>query len=462
MSLHRHIIDSATTMANTHLTDIRIDSSSPASHMGGDGWRPADGAESNEINQLQGKRISDVAIGETQGSATKDKEEVPLPLWLSEITEENTESENIRTEEPCIPKVPHNLKKKNKKCYSPLAVSIGPYHYSDREAKLKQVERLKVPMMLKFVNNGGTTIEDLYLGVKEVLKNARGCYSENLTEHFNDEEFNKMMFIDGCFILQFMHCLNGENDQELKMSDQQIFHVKRDLLLLENQLPFAVLHSLRTKRYGDNLSDSNEIINNFISLHIRPSSKPIPKWIRVALTALRLVMTPIILPLYFVIACCCVCLWYCCLRNHWATHLLREQSVSLDWSPPPPREEKSGKRDDEPQPAHQPPTREEKSGTRDDEPQPAHQPPTREEKSGTRDDEPQPAHPPPTRKEKSGKRDDERQPAHLLELLYYKSMYHYSKSNHKKAAKGSRGHCLYYSAKSLKKVGILFWPISLQ
>nr|TKR63929.1 hypothetical protein D5086_0000320600 [Populus alba] len=127
-------------------------------------------------------------------------------------------------------------------------------------------------------------------------------------------------------------------------------------------------------------------------------------------------MIPIILPLYFVIACCCACLWYCCLRNHWATHLLREQSVSLDWSPP------------------------------------------RKEKSGTIDDEPQPAHLPPTRKEKSGTRDDERLPAHLLELLYYKSMYHYSKSNHEKAKKGSRGHCLYYSARSLKKVGIRFWP----
>jgi hypothetical protein len=66
--------------------------------------------------------------------------------------------------------------------------------------------------------------------------------------------------------------------------------------------------------------------------------------------------------------------------------------------------------------------------------------------------------PPPPREEKSGTGDDERLPAHLLELLYYKSMYHYSQSNHKKAAKGSRGHCLYYSAKSLIKVGILFWP----
>ncbi|KAJ6300613.1 hypothetical protein OIU76_021416 [Salix suchowensis] len=37
-------------------------------------------------------------------------------------------------------------------------------------------------------------------------------------------------------------------------------------------------------------------------------------------------------------------------------------------------------------------------------------------------------------------------------------MYHYSKRNDKKAPPGSRGHGLYYSAKNLKKVGILFWP----
>lgn len=398
MGLHRHIIASATTMANTHLTGIRIDSSSPASHMGGDGSRPADGAESNEINQLQGERISDVAIGEIQGSAIEDKEEGSLPLWLSKITEENKESENNRTEEPYIPKVPVNLKNINEECYSPLAVSIGPYHYSDREAKLKQVERLKVPMMFKFVNDSGKTTQDFYLGVKEVLQNARGCYCKSLTEHFNDEEFIKMMFIDGCFILQFMHCLYGENE-DLEMSDQQIFHVKRDLLLLENQLPFAVLHSLRTERYGDNLNHSNEIINNFISLHIRSSSKPIPTWVRIALTALGLVMIPILLPLYLIIiGSCYVCLLYG-LRYRMSKHLLRRQRVPLDWFPPPSPGE-----------------------------------------------------------EKSGKRDDERQPAHLLELLYYKSMYHYSKINHKKAAKGSRGHCLYYSAKNLKKVGILYCP----
>jgi hypothetical protein len=339
------------------------------------------------------------------------------PHWLIEImnaAEEDTSHDDNQRKGPDFPKVPPTLRdiQQNSDCYDPSVVSIGPYHHGKK--KLEEMEKLKETYARQFVKDKDKPNEQIYGKVEAVLSIARNSYPEDVTYNLNDEKFNKMMFIDGCFILQFMHYLIGENEV-LKMSDQQIFHVKRDLLLLENQLPFAVLHSLRRQRYGDNLSNSNEIINNFISLHNRSSSKPIPTWVRIALTSLELVMIPIIFPLSVIIACCCVCLFYKCLSYQWATHLLRGQSVSLDWSPPPPRG-----------------------------------------KSGTRDDEPQPAHPPPTRKEKSGTRDDERLPAHLLELLYYKSMYHYSKSNHKKAAKGSRGHCLYYSAKNLKKAGILF------
>ncbi|KAJ6967951.1 hypothetical protein NC653_036016 [Populus alba x Populus x berolinensis] len=334
--------------------------------------------------------------------------------WLIEImkdAEETTHDDN-QVKGPAFPRVPSTVREiqQNRDCYDPSVVSIGPYHHGN--TKLKETEKLKETYAREFVKDRKKLTPEI---VEAVLSIAKNSYLEDARRDFNDEQLAKMMFVDGCFILQFMRCLNAENE-DLKMSEQQIFHVKRDLLLLENQLPFEVLHSLGGMRY-ENASDLNKIINNFISLHIRSSSKPIPKWIWVALTSLGLVMIPIILPL-FVIACCCFCLWIC--STPFVLRFIGEKllgkSVSLDWSPPPPSEEKSG----------------------------------------TRDDEPQPAHPPPTRKEKSGKRDDERQPAHLLELLYYKSMYHYSESNHKKAAKGSRGHCLYYSAKNLKKVGILF------
>uniref|UniRef100_A0A6N2N5K7 Uncharacterized protein n=1 Tax=Salix viminalis TaxID=40686 RepID=A0A6N2N5K7_SALVM len=107
-------------------------------------------------------------------------------------------------------------------------------------------------MMVKFVEDSVTPREDLYVNVKEDLQ-KRGMLPLGITENFNDEEFIKMMFIDGCFILQFMHCLNNES---LEMSDRQIFDVKRDLLLLENQLPFAVLDSLRKQSRGHGLNYS--------------------------------------------------------------------------------------------------------------------------------------------------------------------------------------------------------------
>ncbi|KAG5252728.1 UPF0481 protein [Salix suchowensis] len=275
-----------------------------------------------------------------------------IPVWLSEIMEEYKESNNNRkpnipdvpepnipkVPEPNIPEVPVKLKEKKRRCYRPLAVSIGPYHYSDREGKLQQVEKLKARMMVEFVKDpfdySGAPREDFYVKVKEELQKARGCYDESITEKFSDEEFIKMMFIDGCFILQFMHCLNYESEK-LEMSDQQIFHVKRDLLLLENQLPFAVLDSLRKQSF---------------------------------------------------------CMFYClCCQGlliTLATFVDRLFNVSLDWSPPP------------------------------------------------------------------GKT----QPDHLLQLLYFKSMYHYSKRDHKKAQPGSLGQGLYYSAKKLNKVGIRFRP----
>ncbi|KAB5519350.1 hypothetical protein DKX38_023669 [Salix brachista] len=308
-----------------------------------------------------------------------------LPPWLSETLENRTGEPNIpKVPEPNIPEVPGKLKEKKEECYRPLAVSIGPYHYSDREGKLQQVEKLKFRMMVKFVEDSKAPREDFYVKVKEVLQNARRCYHENTTEKINDEDFIKMMFIDGCFILQFMHCRNDESEK-LEMSDQQIFHVKRDLLLLENQLPFAVLDSLRKQRY-ENLSDSNKIINNFLSFHIRSSSRPIHKSAQIALTALASVKIPFLFPLYPLFPLFLIIFWLRYLAN--LDHDHQEKNVSLDWSPPP----------------------------------------------------------------------GNTQPDHLLQLLYYKSMYHYSKRNHKKAQPGSRGHCLYYSVKNLKKVGILFWP----
>ncbi|KAJ6300603.1 hypothetical protein OIU76_021406 [Salix suchowensis] len=159
-------------MADTHLTGVTIDPSSPA-------------------------------IAQVRGNSKTTSEEIPV--WLSEIMEEYKESENNRkpnipeVPEPNIPEVPVKLKEKKEECYRPLAVSIGPYHYSDREGKLQQVEKLKARMMVEFVkdpvDDSGAPRKYLYVNAKEELQKARGCYDENITEKFSDEEFSKMCLL---------------------------------------------------------------------------------------------------------------------------------------------------------------------------------------------------------------------------------------------------------------------------
>ncbi|KAL9373622.1 hypothetical protein Peur_033242 [Populus x canadensis] len=170
------------------------------------------------------------------------------PEWLAFIvTEGQIKTGNNQMQAPQIPKVPRLLRQvqSNQKCYDPSLVSIGPYHHGKPE--LRDMEKLKVTFTRKFVDDSGICIEDFYCKVAEVAIGARRCYAEDSTDEFDDEKFTQIMFLDGCFILQFIVFLL-RRPVDLKMPGHQVVLVKRDLLLLENQLPFQVIWSLMNLR----------------------------------------------------------------------------------------------------------------------------------------------------------------------------------------------------------------------
>ncbi|KAH7842531.1 hypothetical protein Vadar_006461 [Vaccinium darrowii] len=148
----------------------------------------------------------------------------------------------------------------NKKSYDPKVVSIGPCHHGKPE--LQPIERLKFSMVGQYVKNWGLKIEEVYEEVVKVASDARKSYAEGLTEKFNDEEFTHMMFVDGCFTLHYICSIveAGNHDELNKI--QQIALVRRDLLLLENQLPFQVLRVLMRASFGIALGE--KIIIAFI------------------------------------------------------------------------------------------------------------------------------------------------------------------------------------------------------
>lgn len=240
-------------MAEMQLNEIRVD--------------PLTNRQEDPLSNRP-ERGSKMAMSEIQGTSSQTNEHC---LCLSGIMRGFEEVKTKQQSGPMIPKVPDNLKDdENKECYKPSVVSIGPYHYQDRQNKLHEGEKLKVQMAREFVLYSKKNIEILYSEVAKVAENAKRFYEGSSIRCFDDEQFTRMMFLDGCFILQFILCLST-TDNIKNMSDQQIILVKQDLLLLENQLPFPVLKSLMSLTPDGN-DHGMKIINDFLSLQILQQS----------------------------------------------------------------------------------------------------------------------------------------------------------------------------------------------
>lgn len=173
---------------------------------------------------------------------------------------------------PKIQNVPQMLSRieSNKKCYEPMVVSIGPYHHGKPE--LSVVEERKILMTQKYIANiVGSDIGNVYHQVAMVAEEARECYEGNLK--LSNEEFTQMMFLDGCFIVQFMYYTVKQERGELGMKSDIMAFVQRDLLLLENQLPYLVLKKLIIALFKDG-DEGESIIHKFIDMTLATSPHP--------------------------------------------------------------------------------------------------------------------------------------------------------------------------------------------
>ncbi|PRQ36370.1 hypothetical protein RchiOBHm_Chr4g0390741 [Rosa chinensis] len=174
----------------------------------------------------------------------------------------------------CIFRVPNVLLRQNPEAYTPDVVSIGPLHHyrekrgqedgkggkEDKEGKggedFQLMKRVKTRYLNEILTGMKITLEELTTEViklsdqkneGEFEQRARDFYAEPL-DHISSEEFIKMMIVDSCFLIQlFRKC----NDQKLRALDDPVFNMDcmfhflcHDILLLENQLPWFVIHSL--------------------------------------------------------------------------------------------------------------------------------------------------------------------------------------------------------------------------
>ncbi|GLT47285.1 hypothetical protein SLA2020_209920 [Shorea laevis] len=141
---------------------------------------------------------------------------------------------------PKIFQVPPYFRNLNVKAYEPKLISVGPYHCQKDHLKAMETQkgRFLKDLLRRTNQNSAQRYEEAMRGMME---NARNYYAESLV--ISNEDFFKMMVLDGCFIVElFSKLINKRsNDSILRMNVQICTNILEDLILVENQLPFFVL-----------------------------------------------------------------------------------------------------------------------------------------------------------------------------------------------------------------------------
>ncbi|KAI7998188.1 UPF0481 protein [Camellia lanceoleosa] len=156
-----------------------------------------------------------------------------------------------------IHKVPSKLRKLKEAAYSPIIVSIGPFHHRNEE--LLGIEEHKWRYMLHLLHRtsqaGITTLHECASAVLGLEQKARGCYSEYIS--YDKHKLVEILLFDGFFILElFMrYSESDKSDDHVEVFEDISYDpiinnvwtvptLQHDLALLENQIPFFVLETL--------------------------------------------------------------------------------------------------------------------------------------------------------------------------------------------------------------------------
>ncbi|KAF8035591.1 hypothetical protein BT93_C1580 [Corymbia citriodora subsp. variegata] len=145
----------------------------------------------------------------------------------------------------CIFTVPERLRRKNEEAYTPYIIAIGPYHHLN--PSLMPMEDLKLRYLQNFLqHNQNYRLKDYIEKVNSWEGEARNCYDKQIG--LNSDQFAEMMLLDGIFVIQlFLMCRYHQRrlpNDRIFSNHQMSTVVRRDMALLENQMPFFVVQRL--------------------------------------------------------------------------------------------------------------------------------------------------------------------------------------------------------------------------
>ncbi|KAM3317537.1 hypothetical protein ACQJBY_035319 [Aegilops geniculata] len=210
--------------------------------------------------------------------------------WVVDVEKKLKEAGNSsasRWERHCIYRVPPCMTNIKSKTYQPQVVSLGPFHHGDLD--LRPMEEHKCRALGQLLQRAERTFDELVDGVEDVAEQLEGAYmdldSEWRTDGGGRERFLAMMIFDGCFLLEVMRCTAADGKQVGDYAhNDPIFsrhgilymvpYIRRDMLMLENQLPLLLLQKLVGVESGKPPND--DFINRMVLKFLAQSSGPLP------------------------------------------------------------------------------------------------------------------------------------------------------------------------------------------
>ncbi|XP_058180331.1 UPF0481 protein At3g47200-like isoform X1 [Rhododendron vialii] len=172
-------------------------------------------------------------------------------------------------------KVPALLKNLNDKAYEPQMVSFGPYHYGKEH--LMPMEKRKLNTLLHFLKRSEKPLESYFNALVPVVQDLKDFY-DALHPSWNADTcgFLKLMVLDGCFMLRILGGNLSEYWPGPVFGDMETAGFKRDMLLLENQLPMLVLAKIDQVQNGGELRQEfiqNRVAVRYFGIWPRPVGK---------------------------------------------------------------------------------------------------------------------------------------------------------------------------------------------
>ncbi|OMO80771.1 hypothetical protein CCACVL1_12764 [Corchorus capsularis] len=201
--------------------------------------------------------------------------------WVIEVNGKlesmvDSETEKEEWKKRSIYRIPGCITDLNKKAYKPQVVSFGPYHHG--EPHLKPMEEHKQRALLHFLRRSQKPLHLFLNSLAQEVNKLKECYEALDPVWQDDSKFLQLMILDGCFMLEVVrsatHTMADYAANDPIFSNHGKVHImpfiKRDMLMLENQLPMQVVEILVA--VDSNRTKDEEFVNKLILKFCSPNT----------------------------------------------------------------------------------------------------------------------------------------------------------------------------------------------